>query len=149
MVGQSGFVFGAARRGRLELGERLAVAAEHGQHLAERNGAGHRRVAERHRLAQVRVGLGVRVQLAGTLGGVPPPLRGLGVAPSALQMPGNGGRPRAHRIPLVPAGERVSGAAVQQPAAGQGRGLVDDVAQRLIGEVIGRPAAISRPGGPR
>ena len=55
--GQGGVVVAAARGGRLELGECLTVAAEHGEHLTERGGTGHRGVAERHGLAQVRQGL--------------------------------------------------------------------------------------------
>jgi hypothetical protein len=94
----------------------------------------------------VGVRLGVGVQVAGYLGGPPPPLRGLLVPARQLQMAGHGRRPGGGRVALVPADEGVGRAPVQQPATGQGGRFVHRPAQRLVREAIGRRLLRARRG---
>ena len=131
---------------RLELRERLPVPAEYDQHLAHGHPSGQLRVTQRQGLGQVRTRLGVGVQLAGHLGGAPPPLRGVGVPAGQLQVAGHGRGRGGGRVALVPADQDVGRAAVQQPAPGQRGRLVGGPAQGLVGEAVGRRLA-GREGG--
>jgi hypothetical protein len=99
---------GGDGRGGLELGQRFPVPAEHDQHLAQGDPSGQLRIAERQGLGQVRVRLGVRVQLASHLGSPPPPLRCLGVPVGQLQVVGHRRGPGGGRVALVPVGQHVS-----------------------------------------
>ena len=127
---------GQRRRG-LELRQRLTVTAEHHQHLAQRDPPGQLRIAERQGADQVRVRLGVRVQVPGRLRCTPPPLRGLAVPAGQLQVVGHRRGPGGGRVPLVPPGQDIRRPAVQQPAPGQRRRLVGGPAQCLVGEPVG------------
>jgi hypothetical protein len=104
-----GLTFGGDGRRGLELGQRLAVPAEHHQHLGQRDPPRQFRVAQGEGPGQVGVRLGVRVQLAGHPGCLPPPRPGLAVPPGQLQVPGHGRGPGGGRIALVTADQRVGG----------------------------------------
>ena len=97
-------------RGGLELGQRLPVAAQHGEHVTQGHGHLHRRVAQRFGPAQVRVLLGVGVQIAGAPGGPPPPASRLGVPARRAA-----GAPRWTRPGWSPGPARTGGSARPRP----------------------------------
>ncbi len=125
----------------LELDPGLLVAPERDEDVADRGACLGRRVAELERRAEVGQGLGVGEQPSRPHGGAPRPRRGLVRAAGRREVAGDHARRCRGRVPVVPAGERLGGAAVEEAPACPARVLVDDPAEGVVGEGVGRVVA--------